>query len=666
MTKFPHNISVVDQVDSSSIGSDRDREFPIMSISKSFCGAVSALMAVDDKFGSNGIDATISEALTAAAQNYPERQERIRKYLQMLEGKGFSNIMLSELLTHRSGIIEAKSEPAEYKDRPVSEFIFEKLSMGTGRGKGAYFNSGFALMEEIINLASDSGYENELKTRIFDKCELTKTGDLHKSEEALARVGQVVLAPGMKIPMKDEVSQVFQEYDFAENEPLGRVPLSAGGLSSTVNDMEKYSVELAKMIVGQAGVLTAGLREEKVQKIKEIYISSADREMGGTAKEGDSYSFGVEMHPQKDGTFVVQHGGNFAANAGMMSVIVSADRREFSPTISMNESDYLTQTLVNEGSQTAAFVLEYFNSKLSAAEQKQFSTIAAKENFLIQEGRLPIEFINSSVDQPSLRDQIFAGFGGFRQEMSDHLISAGYLNEGGVIEGVRVKNDFQNLQQSSTEIAATGRQAAEKVLAKSEDLLSAEKAKNITEKQQEPWVQMTHVDDSQKMKDPYYWRNKVMFWRSLNEAYSRDSENSSDLTWAEVVGKEKLQDQDQNQSAISKLWYKEGMQIDLNSNTAMADSLKIIMNHIKDVAAQAKENGKGDARQGAADDLVELRNDPEGLKLKALAVSALAEANGHAPEAKKILDQVGSEKRKKLKTDSKQIIKPPSPQNNGR
>jgi|LauGreSBDMM110SN_4_FD.fasta_scaffold66334_1 hypothetical protein len=176
---------------------------------------------------------------------------------------------------------------------------------------------------------------------------------------------------------------------------------------------------------------------------------------------------------------------------------------------------------------------------------------------------------------------------------------------------------------------------------------------------------MTYIDNSQKMEDPYYWRNKVMFWRAVNEAYSRDSENSSDLTWAKVVGKEKIQDQGQNQSALSKLWYKEGMQLDLNSNTDMADSLKAVMKHIKDIAAQVKKDGTNDIWQGTADDLAELRDDPEGLKLKALAVSALAEADGHAPEAKKILDQVGSEKRKKLKTDSKQITKP-SPQNSGR
>ena len=103
------------------------------------------------------------------------------------------------------------------------------------------------------------------------------------------------------------------------------------------------------------------------------------------------------------------------------------------------------------------------------------------------------------------------------------------------------------------------------------------------------------------------------------------------------------------------------MQLDLNSNTDMADSLKAVMKHIKDIAAQVKKDGTNDIWQGTVDDLAELRDDPEGLKLKALVVSALAEADGHAPEAKKILDQVGSEKRKKLKTDSKQITKP-SPQ----
>jgi len=47
-------------------------------------------------------------------------------------------------------------------------------------------------------------------------------------------------------------------------------------------------------------------------------------------------------------------------------------------------------------------------------------------------------------------------------------------------------------------------------------------------------------------------------------------------------------------------------------------------------------------------------------------VSAIAEADGHAPDAKKILDQIGSEQYKKFRTEFKQLIRPPSAQNNGR
>jgi hypothetical protein len=169
------------------------------------------------------------------------------------------------------------------------------------------------------------------------------------------------------------------------------------------------------------------------------------------------------------------------------------------------------------------------------------------------------------------------------------------------------------------------------------------------------------TNNMQEMKDPYYWRNKVMSWKSLKEAEGQDSRK----TWVEEIVKERPQDQTQNQSALSKLWYKEGMQIDLNSNTPMSESLKAIMSHIRDIISKEKENGTNDILKDISDDSAKLIDDSEELKLKALAISAIAEADGHAPEAKKILDQAGSEKRKKLKTDPKLSVKPSS-HDNGR
>jgi len=99
---------------------------------------------------------------------------------------------------------------------------------------------------------------------------------------------------------------------------------------------------------------------------------------------------------------------------------------------------------------------------------------------------------------------------------------------------------------------------------------------------------MLDIHNTQMREDPYYWRNKVLFWRSLNEV------DNSQATWVEEVSKEKLKDHNQKQSALTKLWYNEGMQIDIDSKTAMADSLKFVISHIKDILAQAKENGDHD------------------------------------------------------------------------
>jgi CubicO group peptidase (beta-lactamase class C family) len=127
--KFPHNPAAADRVSSSSTGADRDRQFPIMSISKSFCGAVSALMAIDGKFGDKGLDATLEEVLAMAEAAHPEdhkRLEQISQYRQMLTEKGITDVRLSELLNHTSGIRVSESEPAAYKGQPISKFVEEE------------------------------------------------------------------------------------------------------------------------------------------------------------------------------------------------------------------------------------------------------------------------------------------------------------------------------------------------------------------------------------------------------------------------------------------------------------------------------------------------------------------------------------------------------------
>ena len=48
--KYPHDLSMISEIDSASLPEEKDRESHIMSVSKSFCGATAALMAADGNF----------------------------------------------------------------------------------------------------------------------------------------------------------------------------------------------------------------------------------------------------------------------------------------------------------------------------------------------------------------------------------------------------------------------------------------------------------------------------------------------------------------------------------------------------------------------------------------------------------------------------------------
>ena len=144
--KYP-GLSTQERVD---LKTDIDTPFPIASISKSFCGAVCALMSVDDDFGAKGIDATLGEVLESAKSKYPDRTADIEAYSKMLEERGFLDIKISELLTHRSGI-EDNDElaPSSCIGQTPLDF-FSSYLRSSSRGEYKYSNNGYVLLEEII------------------------------------------------------------------------------------------------------------------------------------------------------------------------------------------------------------------------------------------------------------------------------------------------------------------------------------------------------------------------------------------------------------------------------------------------------------------------------------------------------------------------------------
>ncbi|MBU6338768.1 MAG: serine hydrolase [Rickettsiales bacterium] len=327
--KYPYNLAIIDRVsnfsDDIESSTRGDEEFPIMSVSKSFCGTVCTLMAIDGKFGDNGINATLDEILEKAQNTYPERLEKITKYREMLEKSGFSNVKLCEVLNHTAGIADDhETEFQSYKDKTALEFFNDKLSGGTkplNKGEYSYSNNGYALAEEIINLTSDTGsYREELQTRIIDKLDLEHTKPLTESENAQDKVGKAVFLPGHKMGERTIEKRLIARAD--QIHPLGQMPTSAAGLCSSINDMEKYSLELSKLITGQDNSFT-----EQTRKAAEIYRNSYhncfENEGGG------GYSLGVCLVPNEKGNLTINHRGGFDTNSSMMRVETPCDFNDF-------------------------------------------------------------------------------------------------------------------------------------------------------------------------------------------------------------------------------------------------------------------------------------------------------------------------------------------------
>lgn len=468
--KFPHNLAVVDRADSSSTGIDRDRQFPIMSVSKSFCGAVSALMAVDGKFGDNGLGATLGEVLDVAEKSHLERSEQISVYRRMLTKKEIADVRLSELLNHTSGIaIHGHEDRVAYAGKPVSKLVEERFSKGTDRGTHRYSNHGYTLMEEMINLTSKSGsYEQELQTRVFDKCGMKYTGDLNKSGEALKRVGQVVLKAGMVDPLICPPGKVATpemrvasscEFDPVKENLLGRVALSNGGLSSTMTDMEKYSVELAKMVTGQPSLLTDSLAQTS-QQISRLYTEHTHA--------GSHYSLGILTDKNGKGETILEHSGMFPANDSNMRIVVSPDGSSITPQIFMEQKDWLAQSILNREVEIPAQILrDYYNSKLTEEERLQHASSTPKviRTFLTEQGRLPENFKTEIVDPIETA---------FRGSMRGFL-TKNYLTPEGVVDSVRLVNNFEtngDIDRAVEPYFIQGKEEAGKFLEKSERLLA--------------------------------------------------------------------------------------------------------------------------------------------------------------------------------------------------
>lgn len=317
--------------------SNQDEQFPIMSISKSFCGAVCALMAADGKFGEQGLKTTLYAALQAAKENpaIQDRHEKIDGYLLMLESKGLTDITIEQILNHRHGnrIPDTMLPPevaAQYKADNKLAFFEERLPTNAQHKTDfSYSNTAYELLEEVINLTSDNGsYLNELRERVLNPLNIAdRTGAVTTSNEAMEKVGKIDCPAGFKTPYGQTYDK-DTSYVPTQLHPGQQGSLTAGALCSTIHDMSIYSVELAKMITGQDSLLTTNKTANQKQQIVSSYRKAV------VENNPPPYSLGLAIMDDEQGTTIAK-GGRFPGNkANMVIRCPKSEDRYLEPQIS--------------------------------------------------------------------------------------------------------------------------------------------------------------------------------------------------------------------------------------------------------------------------------------------------------------------------------------------
>jgi len=546
LVKYPKDLSIINKVSSElpADSTERDLEFPIMSVSKSFCGLVSALMAAEEKFGRNEINATLFEALEAAKAAHPERTAAIEEYRKVMDEKGFGDVKISELLSHRGGVVEKfdnwdeNVESKKYKDRPM-DFFRENLVSRSREWR--YSNAGYHMMEELINLCSDEGsYAKEVQNRITSPLGMTHTKSIYDSPEAQGRVSNIKHIQGI---MNDngEKSPKSLEYDMLHYQQQTYVNLSLGGVCSSVNDMKKYSDELGKIIFR----LPNALADEAVtKKVNSFYRDARDLgkqgAIAGASTTSDSreaashYSLGVNIF-EKDGKCVVSHHGGYVGNHSDMQIEVPLTLDQFnSGNAVLPEGQEVKSTMLMQQMDSVArhslltmtdhhyldTMASYFEKKSTAEEKEKFYDPGQQHWVIIKNEPVLTEWQNHLIEQNKLpqdfavrHEEIRAAFAPVKEALHNHVI-ANYFDANGVIDSAKIKENFQTAEDFKR---------PEAIIAPSLQVAMAEVGNIFKESEKQLGLQLKKSDELPQLET------------------KEDTSVSPQQSWREVVSKRDVQ-----------------------------------------------------------------------------------------------------------------------------
>gem|GEM_PF-3359106 len=551
-SRYPGDLSTIIEANSQSSSEEKEREGWIMSVSKSFCGATAALMAAEGKFGEKRMKATVLDVLQVARERHSDREAKITKYEKVLTEKGCEHVTLEQLLSHRSGLISQSSyftnDPKFVGDNPgviASDSVkFMPEKVGT---TFSYGNPTFMLAEDLMSLVSDSGsYRQELKTRIIDRLGLAHTRPADEMDEPRKVASDVVKIAGV---LDYDTANIEPAKESSSSNPLthtqtGEIPLSAGGLCSSVADLEKFSAELAKMICGMSNALTSDHAQAK--EVRQLYLDAFDAGEhcvpdGGSDEKAAlyaaSYSLGIMIGAINDKAekvsgrnngrdeFHIWHIGHFSGNASEMHATMPFSFDDFKSGRAAEKSDVavetnsvITQTdvitkhliLTMPGHDYASQMDEYFlgktskDSKFVAKEDGECwrkywqhldlstgknNNLTAWQNELAAEGKLPKNFAD-------FHAEIIAAYSPAHKALNNYLVEnfidekTGIIDRDEIAKKFKTAADFEGLRKEVLAPHLTSAQEeTQKIFARSEVQLATERgAEDLKSTAPNSWV----------------------------------------------------------------------------------------------------------------------------------------------------------------------------------
>lgn len=208
----------------------------------------------------------------------------ISRYLPGLPA-AWQAITVHQLLTHTSGIYNYTSSPEFPKIRRTGatpqqmiELVTDKPLDFTPGTNWSYSNTGYILLGMIIQKVSNQSYADFLKTNIFDPLGMSESG----YDTATSIIKE--RASGY-----DVIDGHLANADFIDM----RIPFSAGGIYSTVEDMYRWNEALA-----ENGKLLSR------DSLKQMFT-----EFPEAVHEGQHYGYGVVISRLKFGKLLYYHGG---------------------------------------------------------------------------------------------------------------------------------------------------------------------------------------------------------------------------------------------------------------------------------------------------------------------------------------------------------------------